>query len=415
MEKKKYLRILEVTPSFYPARGYGGASIVVYQVAKRLVKKGHQVTVYATDADEKDSRLESGVRLLDGIKVYYFQNLSNSLAYNQKLFLPLGILSVARKEVREFDIIRCHDTRTFQNVIAHHYARRHSIPYVLQPHGATNLLQKKRMKRLFDILFGNRILKDASAFIAISRAEAAQLAAMGVDPERIVVVPNAVELSEFHNLPQKGAFKRKWGIAEREKIVFFLGRIHPTKGLDLLAEAFAEVAGKVPDARLVVAGIDDGYLSSLKKLVSSLQVRDKVLFPGPLYGRDKLEAYVDAEVFFSHSEHGSPLITFLEAWACGVPVVTTDVVDLIVEREKIHGQAGYVIPYNKQELAQALQRILADDGLRKRMGEEGRRLVEARFDWDAAASRVEELYYDIVTKKGQSSSLSISDDINTCV
>ena len=76
-----------------------------------------------------------------------------------------------------------------------------------------------------------------------------------------------------------------------------LGRIHRIKGIDILVKAFANIIEKLKDVRLVVVGPDDGYLGELVALIKALKMEDNVLITGPLYGRDKLEAHVDAKVY----------------------------------------------------------------------------------------------------------------------
>ncbi|GAI33437.1 unnamed protein product, partial [marine sediment metagenome] len=82
--------------------------------------------------------------------------------------------------------------------------------------------------------------------------------------------------------------------------------------------------GDVSDTLLVFVGPDDGYLPALKKLVKELMIEEKVLFTGPLFGKEKLEAYVDADVYVLPSSYEIFGLTVLEACACGTPVVVTE-------------------------------------------------------------------------------------------
>ena len=153
------------------------------------------------------------------------------------------------------------------------------------------------MKWVYDVLFGYRLLRDASKVIALSTVEAEQYRAMGVPEEKIAIIPNGIDLTEYANLPLKGSFKKKFGIDEDEKIVLYLGRIHKIKGIDILVRAFAEIIEKLDDVKLVIVGPDDGYLGEIETQIKSLNIKNKVLIPGPLYGEDKLAAYVDADVY----------------------------------------------------------------------------------------------------------------------
>nr|MBC8275639.1 glycosyltransferase [Chloroflexota bacterium] len=125
------MKILQVTQSFVPSN-FGGVRLF-YNLSKRLAEKGHKVTVYTTDMDIGPSGLSNthGTNNVDGITVRYFRNPSNVLASKYRLFLPLGMVLAAKKEISSFDIIHLHNLRTLQHTIVHYYARKHGVPYVL--------------------------------------------------------------------------------------------------------------------------------------------------------------------------------------------------------------------------------------------------------------------------------------------
>jgi len=108
------------------------------------------------------------------------------------------------------------------------------------------------------------------------RNEAEQYRRMGVPEEKIAIIPNWIDLSEYASLPPEDSFKKKFGLKEREKIVLYLGRIHKIKGIDILVKAFANVI-KLDSVRLVVGGTDDGYLSELQALIKALRIEHNVL------------------------------------------------------------------------------------------------------------------------------------------
>jgi glycosyltransferase involved in cell wall biosynthesis len=190
-------------------------------------------------------------------------------------------------------------------------------------------------------------------------------------------------------LPQKGEFRRKYGLDDNERVILYLGRIHKIKGLDLLARAFADLSKSLNDIKLVIVGPDGGYLPSLKKLVGELKIRNKVLFTGALYGQDKLEAYTDADIYVLPSFYETFPNTVLEACACGTPVVLTDRCGIA---DVINGRAGLVVSYDAGQLQQALLHILGDDELRRKFGEKGKLLVREKFNWEKIAEQVESVY-----------------------
>ena len=399
------MKILQVTPAFVPSK-FGGIKAVSYNLSKTLAKKGHEVTVYTTDADIGYSRLSGvhSVRNVDGIDVRYFRNLSNLLAWRHHLWLPLGMIKAMKKEIKTFDIIHIHDFRSIQNIIAHHYAKKHRIPYVLQAHGSVlPIFQKQGLKKIFDIFFGYRILRDASKVIALTKTEAEQYKERGVDEDKIEIVPNGIDLSEYENLPEKGEFRRKYTIRDDEKMILYLGRIHRIKGIDLLVKAFADLVKELDGVKLVIVGPDDGFLSTLQEQIEDLKIGDKVLFTGPLYEKDKLEAYVDADVYILPSVYEIFGVTLLEACACGTPVIVTDRCGIAADFvEKV----GCVVEYDKDQLRDVIFKVLSDEGLRRRFGEEGRRLVREEYGWAKIVSMIEGVY-DISIKE-----VGINDDTN---
>jgi glycosyltransferase involved in cell wall biosynthesis len=286
-------------------------------------------------------------------------------------------------------------------MIVHHYALKYGIPYVIQSHGALpKIMSKQKLKSFYDMAWGRALLRDASMVIAVSALEVEQYKEAGVGESKISVIPNGIDCAEFADLPPEGTLRKKLGLSSETKVVLYLGRINEIKGLDLLAMAFKGLIRGMPEARLIIAGFDDGYGPRLKKLVQDLGLEGKVLSPGPCYGRDKLAAYVDADVYVLSSNYEIFGITVLEALACGTPVVVTDRCGLagtVAER------AGLVVPYEIEPLRIALARMLNDDDLRRQCSATGKTLVCEQFDWKNIVNQVEQLYREV-----QPGKLSIS-------
>ena len=390
------MKILQICPIFPPSPlSYYGSGVitVVYHLSKELVRKGHEVTVYTSAALDTRRKMDNvnNPTIIDGIEVYHFPYIMHHYTF----FITLGIIPYMRKNIRNFDIIHLHDSRCFQGIISHHYANRYNIPYILHGHGSVlPTFQKRRLKKIFDLFFGYRILRDASKVIALTKTEAEQYKKMGMDEDKIEIVPNGIDRSEYDNLPERGKFRRKYSIRDDEKLILYLGRIHKIKGVNLLVKAFAELVKELDNVRLVIVGPDDGFLPTLKKQIEDLKIVDRILFTGPLYERDKLEAYVDADVYVLPSVYEIFGITVLEACACGTHVIVTDRCGIADFVEKV----GYVVEYDKEQLRDAIFKILSDAGLRIRFGEKGKRLVNAEFGWDKVVRKVEEIYETTWTK-----------------
>ena len=390
------MKILQVTNFFKPSWEAGGPARVSYELSKKLMEIGHDVTVYTTDGFKW--RLNVGKNKpvdVDGLRTYYFRNLSSHLARKMVLPTPYYLPIVARREIKDFDVIHIHEYRTMPGLIVYYYATKYSVSYVLKAGGSLPIINRmQRMKKTFDILFGYRMLQNASKAIARNKREVKQYKKMGVNETKIEIIPVGINLNEYDNLPKKGVFRKKYSINDHEKIILFLGRIHKIKGIDLLVKAFRDLLMMLENIRLVIVGPDDGFMSTLKKLVIGFKIGNRILFTGPLYEKDKLKAYVDADVFVLPSIYETFPSTVLEAWACGVPVIVTDrcgIADFVAK-------VGYVVEYDKDQLQDALFKILSNEELRKKLGAESKKFVRENFSWDKIVKKTEALYETILTK-----------------
>jgi len=386
------MKILQVIPYFLPAYAFGGPVKVAYQVSRELARRGHEVVVYATDAENPSSRLDTEpVKVVGGIKVHYMRNLSLMSAGKLKLFITPQLISQCKQETKKFDVIHLHEYRTYQNIVVHHYAKKYGIPYFLQAHGSLpRVVAKQNLKRIYDALFGYELLRDSWKVVALSQNEAEQYKSMGVSKEKIVIIPNGIDLSDYANPPPKGAFKEKFKIPKDKKIILYLGRIHKSKGIDLLVKAYSQLIShmKLKETMLVIAGPDDGYLCEVRSLASFLGVSNSVLFTGFISAEDKLKALIDADVFVTPSFYGFP-ITFLEACAVGTPIVATTTGDYL---EWINGNVGYVTPPSVEELGGAIHRILRDNRLHEKFSRNCKEIVKYRFSLEKIVDRLEQVY-----------------------
>lgn len=397
------MRILQVYPYFYPAWMYGGVTRVVYEMSKHLADRRHEVSVYTTDAFDKKSRIKisSHPYYINGVRTYYFKNMSNYLAYKHILALPIGMFFRTKKEIKEFDVIHLHGSRTFLNIIIHHYANKYNIPYVLQAYGSVlPTFQKQRLKKIFDLFFGYRILKDASKVIALTKTEAEQYKKMGVDEDKIEIVPSGIDLSKFEDLPKRGEFRKKYLIRDDEKVILYLGRIHKAKGIDFLIRAYSLLVKgmNVEDVLLMISGSDYGHLRKVKSLANSLGVGKKTIFTGSVDESEKAMAFIDSSIVVNVEPHNVFGLVPLEAAACSKPVIVSkgNAISEVISQ----GDFGFSVQYgNVAELANAMRNVLFNDDLLKKMGMRGREFVFKNFGWDLAGQKYENVYDKVLKEK----------------
>lgn len=381
------MKILQVTPFFSPV--HGGSAEVPYQLSKELAKRGHAVAVYTSDYKLSSEYISP----IPEIEVRSFKTWMDWA----KFFITPGMVVQVKKAIKNFNVVHMHNYYTFQNVIVHHYVKNHDIPYVLQAHGSVaTYFERGSLKKIFDAIWGYAILRDASKLIAATPTEAERYKNMGIIEDKIEIVPYGIDLAEFENLPQRGQFRKKYGLDDAQKVVLYLARIHKIKGPDLLAKAFAELSKDLGDAKLVITGPDDGYLAALKELIRELKIEEEVMFTGPLYGREKLQAYVDADVYVLPSVYETFPVSVLEACACGTPVIVTDRCGIA---NIVDGQLGFAVPYDKDQLTNAILHMLTDDKLRREFGEKGKLLVRQKFNWEKIAELMENVYLSFLASR----------------
>lgn len=391
------MKILQVISSFPPAYSYGGPTKMAYDTSKYLVKRGHDVTVYTTDVYDAESRLKykKNPMIMDGITVYHFKNTSNNLAKKNVPFAPMMALALS-KNIKDFDVVHINEFRTLQAKFVQYYAKKYGVPYILQPRGTVPTINKGTHKNLFDLFFGREIINGASKIIATSRVESDQY--RDVFPElnytKVVHIPNPIDIETYSILPKKGEFRKKYSLNNDEKIVLFLSRIHERKGADLLIESFSDLKKELVNVKLVIAGPDEGYLYILKQMIKELDIEIDVIFTGPLYEKDKLEAYVDANVFILPSKdcYESFGNVVLEAFACGTPVIATNVCGVT----EWLGNSMYIVKADKNQIKNAMLDILNNYELFEKLTFDGKCLITANFGWDNISSQIEGVYNSIL-------------------
>jgi len=385
------MRILQVIPVF--SDPFGGPVAVARSISKELAKR-HEVTVYTTTALDSRHDFDPKEEEVNGYRVIYFKRTFKPLCYTGffgQLNLSSGMMKAVKENLRKFDIVHVHSWQQFPDIMVHHYATKYGIPYVLQVHGSLpRIMAKQRLKWIYDVFFGYKLLRDASKVIALSRVEAEQYRHMGVPEEKIAVIPNGIDLSEYADLPPKGSFKKKFNIQDGKKIILYLGRIHESKGIDFLIKAYAHMIKtmKCDNTLLVIAGPDDGYLTDAQSLVQSSGASDSVLFTGFINSKDKLAAFVDADLFVTPSFYGFP-VTFLEACATGTPIATTTLGDTL---EWIDGNVGYVTSPKCYDLAKAMFKLISNDGLRKTFSRHCKEIVKSEFPLGRVVDKLEQVY-----------------------
>lgn len=240
-------------------------------------------------------------------------------------------------------------------------------------------------------------MRHADALIGVSRHVADSTATFGIPSQRAHAVLNAIEPASWDFSLDPGSLRAELGVPATAPLVACVARLFHWKGQAELIRALALVHRQFPETRLVIVGAEDvmagagrpSFMGELRALVDELRLEDKVIFTGK---RPDVPRVMAAADIFAMASFEEPFgLVFAEAMAMKRPVVglsnggTPEVVD--------HGKTGLLAaPGDVPALAQHLVTLIADPALRARMGEEGRRAMEARFSAERLARDVERVY-----------------------
>jgi glycosyltransferase involved in cell wall biosynthesis len=381
-------RILYVSQSCIPYLDKGGLAISVWNMARQLARRGWPVTILTAQCERSRS---TTVRRIEGVEVVYLR----SVACYRSLTVNPEVWTFGRARLRGFHLAHIFGLYDLLGPVVAWWCRRHGILYVVEPMGMYRpIVRSIAAKQLYHRLLGRALVAGAARVVATSTLEHDELVVSGVPPEKIAVRRNGVDLEEFETLPGRGIFRREVGAAITEHLVLYLGRLSRKKGLDVLARAFTGFDGA---ARLAVVGPDDGdgCLQDLQRLIRALSLEERVTLTGPRYGRARLSAFVDADVFVLPSQSENFGNAAAEALACGVPVVVSDRCG-IAEFVRTTG-AGVVVPYGDVEaLREAIRQVLGDDAFRASVRARAAEL-RAALSWEEPIAQQERMYAQVLS------------------
>lgn len=298
----------------------------------------------------------------------------------------------------EFDVVHQHNLWTGHTLAANFWQRSTRRPTVVAPHGAleSQALQRSSWKKCIALsLYQRENLQNASCLHALSKKEAMALRQFGLH-NPIAVIPNGVPVAWLDSKGDPEAFRRRHGMHSDERIILYLGRITPIKGLPLLLHALGRLKDKLANWKLVIVGADEfGHKKEVQSLSAALGLDPYILWAGPLYGQRKRDAFASADLFVLPSlSEGAPM-TVLEALGAGVPVLATQGSPW---QELLTYNCGWWTDVSVEGIAGALEVALQSSGdTLQQMGGRGRDLVRRSYTWSSAAQKTQALYNWLVS------------------
>lgn len=225
MDKENNMRLLCVSPSYWPAFQFGGPIFSVHELNKRLASKGVEVSVYTTNAGLEKKPGSIGQRELDNIRVNYFaySKLLHSLGSTGWHFSPAMSRAVS-KNINNFDIVYIVAVWNYPAAITAYLCRRNKKPYIISPRGSLYpyVTQKKFYKKWFYYnLVTKRDLSFATAIHYTTQDEKEACHAHLGLKNRAFVIPNGINLAEFANLTDGQIFRQRYPALKEKKSFFF--------------------------------------------------------------------------------------------------------------------------------------------------------------------------------------------------
>jgi glycosyltransferase involved in cell wall biosynthesis len=388
------MKVLHVITSLDPA--LGGPPAVATRLAAAMAAEKHHAAIISYAPDRFEMAIRDSLAAVPGAATVRLI----SVGANSRLerFTGRRAGGIIRKVLQNYDICHIHGVWDPIALAAASACRSAGRPYVIMPHGMLDpwSLSQRPLKKRLALTLGYRRMLSKAAFLHVLNEDEKTLIA----PLRLKtlsrVIPNGVFLEEIDPPPPTGSFRNIYPELGDSPYILFLSRLHFKKGLDFLASAFAGVHVKMPSVRLVVAGPDDGERVSFENAVKQLGIGSHVHVVGPLYGRDKFAAIVDAAVFCLPSRQEGFSIAITEAMAVGCPVVISENCHF---PEVEHTGAGLIYPLNAASVESAILQVLNNPDEGERMRRAGRELVRARFTWQAVTKQLVDAYQTVLDNR----------------
>jgi len=349
------MNILQVCPKYFPA--IGGVEEHVKNVSERLAKE-YEVTVFACDPSGKLPKREE----INGVLVKRFKSFSPSDAYH----ISFEMARELRKS--EFDIVHGHNYHAFPLYFSR-YAKTRKFVVTPHYHGHGHTPVRDLLIRLYKP-FGKKIFENADGIIAVSNYEKGLLIKdFGIDEDKISVIPNGVDLSEFSNSER---------IQKEPPTILYVGRLEEYKGVQHIIQALPLLDKGL---RLQIVG-KGPYKGRLVKLIDRLGLNARVSFYQDLPRQELLTMYTKAGVFVLLSQHEAFSIVVAEALAAKTPCIVANTSAL---KQWVDNKSSFGIDYpvNSDKLAELINKVA------------GKKVGDAKlWDWDEVTQQIAKLYQE---------------------
>ena len=370
---------------------YGGGVIAAYNLAINMAHRRHDISVFTTSVDSKDS-----VEKYGNMTIYRYGTKFQMLNRN----ISFGMLLKPQKH--DVDIVHLHATASPIDLSsALLYVKKKNKPLILTYHGDVNVIHDELIYKLavsfYDKLI-DKVLSYANVIISPSEYYIGESRFLKKYKNKIIVIPNGINIEEFDIPYSKEECRRKLGLSTDGNIILFVGVLHQHKGPDVLIKAMQKIIKEIPNTKLIFVGKEGmkGNLENLKMLSEKSGVEKYVKFAGFVEESLKPLYYKSADVFCLPSTISTEVfpIVLLEASAACLPMVVSD-----LDTFKCIIEEGYNGLFTKRRdeksLADAIFYLLENEDIRGKMGKSGREKIK-EYSWEWIAETTEKVYDEVL-------------------
>ena len=363
----------------------GGAEKRIYEIGKRLADRGHEVHWYGIGwwFEGNNSRtIDHDGIILHGVCEPMQLYVDGRRSIKEAIYFAGKLLPKLVKE--RFDVIDCQEFPYFPCFTAKVHSLFRRTPLVITWHEIWDKYWFEYLgkKGLFGWLVERLTSKLTDTNIVVSEATKRDLLSLGVEEDKVHVIPNGITLKEFLDVD---AYNEEFDVV-------FVGRLIKERNIDLLLQSISILKSEMPKIKAAIIG-DGPEFSKLKELASKLNIKDNVRFFGFIEDFKEVVSIMKSSKVFVHpsTREGGSSIVSLEANACGLPVIAIKH-ELGISPELIkHGFNGFFIKLSPTEMANTIRVILEDSELRNQMKKNSIEFSRD-FDWDVIARKIEKLY-----------------------
>lgn len=376
------MRICMITRELPPESG--GIGYYVYNLSKKLVEKGHEVTVItrgSTKGVVRELTEEIEVLRASFFPVYPFHVWVHG-AFVNTLFKSME---------SKFDLVHMHSPivspikTTLPIITTVHTPMKIDAKY----HEIVDFfsLAERVQSMIFYPPIESQLFQISDSITAVASSVAEELNVYGLNARKITVVGNGVNEKAF-----TPAYER----ASAEKYVLYTGILRARKGLVDLLDCAEYVCRVCPSVRFLVSGTGP-FFGKLDKEVRRRKMREKFVLLGQVKRERLIQLYQNATVHVVPSHYEGLPTVLLEAMSCGLSVVATDVGG--IKEVVSSGVNGFLVPPKSPKvMSEIITRLLYDSELRKRLGKAARKTIEERYTWDKIADNFLDCYENLLRK-----------------